>query len=379
MRAIGRSKARSSSAWSAHGMGATRASNMPWRVDGASTWRVRASSSAVSMRSEPSRWRWSSALGIPSSSCLRPDSSAVARTSSTGSGVRIGRCYDPRRMSSAPARNLPSLGRALRGIAWTALFAVMAAGAAGLIAEASHTPGSPSRADLTAEGDLALVARLGAASGRLSAISTNVDGLADAAKTALEEITSADPTKLQQALEHGGELAASITTDTSTLQVALAGLPGDEPDAVLRYSNDVLVRRAATLAALDAAAALQASFEQVTARALEASGVTTLIAQHDQIVLAAAAQGRSRQYSKAAVTLDQAIQTVVAVKEQRTKLIADPGETVLDAWIERNRDYDLALQGVYLALVASNGNPNTVRVARARAAERAAFNQLPPD
>ncbi|HTK45762.1 MAG TPA: collagen-like protein [Patescibacteria group bacterium] len=282
-------------------------------------------------------------------------------------------------MSSAPARNLPSLGRALRGIAWTALFAVMAAGAAGLIAEASHTPGSPSRADLTAEGDMALSSRLDAATSRLTAISANVDGLADAAKTALEEITSADPTKLQQSLEHGGELTASITTDTRALQVALAGLPGDEPDAMLRYSNDTLVRRAATLAALAAAAGLEASWQQVSARALEASGVTTLIAQHDQIVLDAAAQGRTRQYAKAAATLDQAIQTVVAVKEQRTRLIADTGQTVLDAWIERNRDYDLALQGVYVALVASKGDPTTVRVQRARAAERAAFNQLPPD
>ena len=52
---------------------------------------------------------------------------------------------------------------------------------------------------------------------------------------------------------------------------------------------------------------------------------------------------------------------------------------MLDEWIDRNRDYDLALQGVYVALVASNGDPTTIRVQKARAAERAAFNQLPPD
>ena len=37
---------------------------MPANVDGASMSRVRAMSSAVSIRSEPSRWRWSSAFGI---------------------------------------------------------------------------------------------------------------------------------------------------------------------------------------------------------------------------------------------------------------------------------------------------------------------------
>jgi len=281
-------------------------------------------------------------------------------------------------MSSAPARTLPSLGRALRGIAWTALFAVLAAGAAGLIAQASHTPGTPARADLTSEGDALLNGRLDQATSRLEAISASVDGLADAAKTALEEITSPDQTKLQDSLARGGELATSITTETTALQAALAGLPGDEPDAALRYSNDTLVRRAATLAALDAAAGLQANWEQVTARALEASQVTELIAEHDQLVLDAAAKGRNRHYADAAATLDQAILKVASVLERRTKLIADTGRTVLDEWIERNRDYDLALQALYLALEQSGGRV-TVKVQAARRAERAAFDQLPPD
>jgi hypothetical protein len=281
-------------------------------------------------------------------------------------------------MSSAPARTLPSLGRALRGIAWTALFAVLAAGAAGLIAQASHTPGTPARADLTAEGDALLNARLDQATSRLEGIAGSVDGLADTAKTALEEITGADQTKVQDSLAHGDELAASITTDTRALQAALAGLPGDESDADLRYSNDTLVRRAAVLAALDATAGLQANWEQVTAHALEASRVSQLIAQHDQVVLDAAAKGRSREYANAAATLHEAILTVASVLEQRTKLIADTGRTVLDEWIERNRDYDVALQALYVALDQSGGTV-TVKVQAARRAERAAFDQLPPD
>jgi len=281
-------------------------------------------------------------------------------------------------MSSALARTLPTLGRAFRGIVWTALFAVLAAGAAGLIAQATHTPGTPARADLTSEGDAVLNARLDQATSRLEAIAASVDGLADTAKTALEEIASSDQTKLQDGLQHGTELATSITTATTALRAALAGLPGDEPDATLRYSNDTLVRRAAVLAALDAAAGLQGNWEQVTARALEASKVTELIGEHDQVVLDAAAKGRGRQYADAAATLDQAILTIASVQEQRTKLIADTGQTVLDAWIARNRDYDVALQALYLALHQSGGQV-TVKVQAARRAEREAFDQLPPD
>src|SRR5207244_3709077 len=150
---------------------------------------------------------------------------------------RIFRCYDPRRMSSAGARVTPILGRAFRGIVWTALFAVLAAGAAGLIAQASHAPGSPARAELTYAGDAALDARLDSATTQLEAISADVDRLADDAKSALEEIANPDPSKLQESLQKGGETAATINTETVALLGSLSGLPGTEPDAALRYSD----------------------------------------------------------------------------------------------------------------------------------------------
>jgi hypothetical protein len=282
-------------------------------------------------------------------------------------------------MSSAPARYQPMLERGARGILWTVLFAVLAAGAAGLIAQGSHPPGSAARGDLTAEGDAALDARLDAATATLEAISADVDRLADVAKNALEEIASADPTKLQASLDEGSALARSIDTRAGALRASLADLPGDEPDAVLHYGIDMLARRAAVLTALDAAAGLNAHWEQVAAKAGEAVGLTALIAQHDGVVVDAAALGRNRHYRQAATTLNDAILAVANVKAERNKLIADPGQTVLDAWVERNRDYDLALQALYVALDQSGGNPNTVKVQLARAAERRAYDRLPPD
>ena len=281
-------------------------------------------------------------------------------------------------MSSARARIQPTVGRAIRGILWTALFAILAAGGAGLIAEASHTPGSPARAELTSAGDAALGARLDLATDQLRVISGDVERLAEDAKTALEEIASSDPTKLQDSLAQGSEVAATINTETNALLDALAGLPGDEPDAVLCYSNDTLVRRAAILAALDAAASLNGHWLQVTGRAVEASQLTTLIAEHDEIVLAAAAEGRGRKYADAATTLDEAILAVVNVKDQRTKLIAGNEPTVLDEWIQRNADYDQALKALYVALDHSGGKI-TAKVQLARRDERDAFEQLPPD
>ena len=271
------------------------------------------------------------------------------------------------------------LWRALRGIVWTALFAVLAAGAAGLIAQASHPPGSPARAELTAEGDAALNARLDGATAALETIAADVDHLAEIAKTALAQITSADPKALQASLQEGTDLAATIETETGALRASLEKLPGDEPDAALRYSNDTLVRRAAVTAALAASGNLSAHWEQVTGKAVEASDLTALIAQHDSIVVEAAGQGRTRHYRQAATTLNDAILAVASVKAQRDRLIADPGQTVLDEWIERNRDYDLALQALYLALDESGGDPRTTKVQTARVAERRAYDQLPPD
>lgn len=281
-------------------------------------------------------------------------------------------------MSSARPRIPATVGRAIRGILWTVLFAVLAAGGAGLIGQASHPPGSPARAELTYAGDAALGARLDQATNQLRVIAADVERLAEDAKTALEEIASSDPTKLQDSLSQGSEVSATINTETNALLGSLAGLHGDEPDAVLRYSNDTLVRRAAILAALDAAAGLNGHWLQVTGRAVEASQLTTLIAEHDEIVLDAAAKGRARKYAQAATTLDQAIQAVISVQEQRVKLIAGNETTVLDEWIKRNGDYDKALQALYRALVESGGTV-TSKVVAARRDERAAFEQLPPD
>jgi hypothetical protein len=284
-------------------------------------------------------------------------------------------------MSSASARYIPLVGPAIRGLFWTALFAVLAAGGAGLVGQAWHPPGSPVRAELTYPGDAAVNARLDAATADLAEIADEVEVLADAAKTALAEVTSSDSERLRAAVERGDAAATTIESRTSELRRALADLPGSGPTATIEYSNATLVRRSTVLAAIDAASGLAAHWRQVAGRATATANLTAQIARHDQTVLAAAADGRERRYQRAVRILDEALLIVVDIQSRRAGLIAGSEGTVLDEWIIRSRNYDTALQDLYTALIACScpNGPWTVEVQLADRDEKLAREQLPPD
>jgi hypothetical protein len=295
-----------------------------------------------------------------------------------GSGVRIARCYDPGRMSSAAGRRLQAVWRAIRAIAWLAVLAVLAAGGAGLVGQAWHPPGSAARAELTYAGDAALGARLNAATQRLELISGEVEKLADEAKRALEEVTNDDPEPLRGSLQRGGQAAATIEVESSVLRGELVGLPGSEPTAILSFSNATLVRRSAVMAAVDAAASLADHWQVVAGRSTEAANLVALLDAHDATVIDAAAKGRASAYADAVTILDSALLTIVQVQEIRNRLVAGGGNTVLDEWIQRNAAYDAALRAVYQALIDSGG-VLTEEVQAARHAEQVALGRLPPD
>src|SRR5215212_8979499 len=187
--------------------------------------RVRASSSAVAIPTDPSRWRCSSAFGIASMS----RSTAASRGGGGTPGAVTPRCYDPRRMSSEPLQQRPpragttgrAAGRAARGVVWAVVLAVLAASGAGLAGLAWHPPGSPARAELTYEGDAALGARLDAATADLQQIAADVERLADAAKTALEDVASVDPARLEASLSSGDAIAAGIEARSRSLRESL--------------------------------------------------------------------------------------------------------------------------------------------------------------
>jgi hypothetical protein len=280
-------------------------------------------------------------------------------------------------MSSAPVRTTPSLGRAARGLAWGGLLAVLAAGGAGLAGLAWHPPGSPARAELTAAGDTALGARLDAARADLVLIASDVQDLADEAKGALADAASADATLLAGSLQRGDVLATRIEARARSLRESLDGLPGDEPDAAMHYSNPILVRRAATLTAVQAATGLAGSWQAVAARARETSRLTSLITEHDTTVVNGIQHGLNSNLKNAVSTIDEALAIMKTIEGLRARLVA-ADDTVLDEWISRTKAYDIALQHLYAALVKSKGKV-TVVVQSARREERDAYAQLPPD
>lgn len=282
-------------------------------------------------------------------------------------------------MSSAPARSLPILRRLLRGSAWTVLLALLAISGAGLVGETFHAPGSPARAELTWAGDTTIGAQLDAAVTELAVIAADVTQLAQHAKTALAEVTSTDPSRLRIALEEGGLVAARIEAGTKALRTSLVGMPGDGPTAAMEYSNPTLVRRAAILAAIDAASGMATEWQSVTGRAVDAAQVTALISRHDLTVLSAAREGVAGKYAAAIPILDEALLTIDQVRDLRIRLIAGTENTVLDEWLQRNTAYDKALQALYAALVKSKGNPLTAEVQSAKREVDIAFAALPPD
>jgi hypothetical protein len=274
------------------------------------------------------------------------------------------------------------IGTLTSGIAWTMLAIAVALGSAGLTAQLSHVPGGPQRQELTWGADEALSTRLTAATASLKDIAANVDRMASAAKDALGSVTSVDPQTLQNDIERGNGAAVLITQGTEDLRNALAGLPGDGPDAAVVYSNPILVRRAQILAALDAALTLADSWNSVTAKSLDAARAAGLLNTHNQQVFDATqlvtGSPANPAYGDAVAKIETAKITLSDIASLRDLIVAGTDTNVLDQWINVNTAFDNALEGLYNALQASHGR-NTVTVQAAYREEQNAFKNLPSD
>jgi hypothetical protein len=283
-------------------------------------------------------------------------------------------------MTSAARRHsvVSGVASVLGAIAWLVLAAALALGGAGLVGELTHPPGGASREELTYPGDTLLAARLDDASNRLRQIASDVDQMSTDAKSALEDLASADAVALQQALQHGNGVAVVLTTATKDLRDSLAGLPGDEADAVIRFSNATLVRRAAILAALDAAGGLADQWQSVTGRSVDAARLTSLLLDHDKTVAAAISNGLAGKFGDAVTVLATARQTVGQITALKGAFSSGSDVTVLDAWLSSHSRYDDALAALYQALTLSGGKTN-LTVQAAYREEEIARTLLPAD
>ncbi len=273
---------------------------------------------------------------------------------------------------------LHALRRTVVVASYVFLMLVLAVAAAGIVALWTHPAGTASRAELTWNGDVVLREALDGSSERLTSIAVETDRLALLARGAVGALTQDDQAPFNAALAEGATVAAAIEAESATLRSELEALPGAAAEDALGYGGAVVARRAAMLSALDATAGLSRSWTTLTAGSLQASGVITLLVEHDRTVAAAAAQGRSADYAAALGTLADAVARLDAATVIRDRLANSADVATLDTWVARNRRYDEALISLYGALRDAGGViSDAVRAAYQE--EGLARAALPPD
>ena len=271
-----------------------------------------------------------------------------------------------------------TIRRTLLAVAWIVVIVVLALGSAGIVAQWSHPPGTPARAELTWRGDQAIKPRLDLAQSDLQAIAGRVDRLAVLARGALAAVTSDDQDPFRAAISEGGDTSRAIESASTALRFDLIALPGDVAADSITYGSDVLARRASMLTALDSTTGLGRDWARLTSGSVQASDLIGLLTSHDLTVATAAAEGRAANYESALGTLALATTKLDAAADIRDQVANTADVTTLDEWVSRNRRYDTALIGLYTALQNSGGLVDDA-VRAAYREESAARAVLPPD
>ena len=265
----------------------------------------------------------------------------------------------------------------LAALAWFAIIVVIALGAAGLVSGLDHR--SAARHELTAAGDARVTPMLDAAEADLAALADQVEALGGQARGALAAFNGADPKTGEAAVTEGDRLVADIAQRTTDLRWKLAAVPyvGDA-DAALKISEPVVTRHAALVAALDATAGLDAAWLRLSTGAVAATRMSQLLSEHDRLIGLATEQGRLAKYAAAMKFIDQAQAQLAGARALRDQLAKTVDVSVLDEWVKRNANYDVALRKLYEA-ISKVGKKVTAATRAAVKAEADARAQLPPD
>jgi len=272
-----------------------------------------------------------------------------------------------------------ALRRVLGGLIWLAIILAIALGAAGIVTGMDHAPGTAGRVDVTAAGDAEVTPLLDSAQTDLSALADQVEALGIRARGALAALNSLDPAAGEAAIAEGDRLVADVITRTAALRGALAAVPYvGTPTAGLRVSDAIVSRHAALVAALDATDGLDTAWARLTIGSVAATKMSSALAEHDRLVVAAVQKGRLAKYAEAIKLLTQAEAQIAAARTQRDGLVQTVDVSVLDQWLDRNAAYDVALANLYKA-IAKVGKKVSPAIQAAVKAEAAARARLPPD
>lgn len=267
----------------------------------------------------------------------------------------------------------------LLAFAWLAAVLLIALGAAGLVAGMDAPATAGSRPWLTARDDLVVGEQLDAIAADLQLVSDRLDALGVQGRGALSALVGNDAATAAAALDEGDRLVADIRARSAQVETALDEVPFiGTPEAEFRLGAAVRDRYARLEAAVASTQGLETAWLELASGSAAAARLASLLAAHDEAVLAAAAQGRDAEYENALTTLDDADTAIADARLLRARLARTVDVTTLDQWLDRSARYDVALRDLYQALVDSDGRV-TEAVREAMAAEEKAQDRLPPD
>ena len=279
---------------------------------------------------------------------------------------------------AAPLRHPLSrpLQRGALTLVWLLLVAVIAVGGAGLVTGLANQPGTPARAELTAEGDRAAEPGLRGAELDLSELAADVQRLGELGRGALTALVASDFATLDAAVADGQSLARGIEARSGTIREHLLLLPGSGPNEAIVWSPETKRKRDLALVAVQSTGGLEAAWIRLAAGSTTANSLTVLLTDHDKIAGAAALNGRKAKYAAALTQLTQAQAKLESAKSLRDALANTVDVTTLTQWIDRNASYDAALARLYKATIAAKGRI-TSELKAAAIAERRAHDLLP--
>jgi len=267
----------------------------------------------------------------------------------------------------------------LLALVWLAAVLLIALGAAGLVAGMDVPATAGSRPWLTARDDVVVGARLDAIAADLGLVSDQLDALGVQGRGALSALVANDPASAATALDAGDQLVADIQARAARIETALDEVPViGTPEAAFRLGPAVRDRHARLEGAVAATRGLEAAWLQLASGSAAAARLSSLLAAHDDAVLAAAEQGRDAEYEQALTILEDADTAIADARRLRNNLARTVDVTTLDEWLDRSARYDVALRELYAALVDSDGRINGA-VREAMTAESRAKDRLPPD
>ena len=264
----------------------------------------------------------------------------------------------------------------LSGALWLIAAVAIALGAAGIVPGMQRTSDDPRAAG---RGDTTVHAHLDLAEGELRALAEDVDALGVQARGALAALVANDIEGAATALTAGDALIAEVRMGSVALGRTLEDVPLiDTPEGRYLVSSGPRERLDRLRSGLQATAALEGAWASLTLGSIAAGRLSSLLAEHDQAVLDAAEHGRAGRYDEARTALDAADAAIAGARTMRDQLARTVDVTTLDAWLDRNADYDVALRALYDAVAAAGGRV-TPAVREAAEDEAAAKARLPGD